>query len=219
MLMVIEKPRPYWHVDAKWIVGLLTVAVLTVSLVVFGLFRLTDETRAPAFVNAVAKDLMTNPNSDFDASQLNRHIQPLYEKGSEGVAKAASSDTAQQLSISKQLEIFNVFTRKGHEQLFALSIVLGIVLALLLAGLAYFSYRAGRFLSPGIVILIVSLPGTMALASFKAGAQVAGGMSIGNFGPAVLGLIGEAFLPVYAVATCIGIILILTAITFKALKH
>ena len=34
-MMSINKPRPYWHVDAKWITGLLLVVVLNAALHMF----------------------------------------------------------------------------------------------------------------------------------------------------------------------------------------
>lgn len=42
----VRNPRPYWHVDAKWIVGLLLVAVLSGGLLVYGLYQVTE--RGPA---------------------------------------------------------------------------------------------------------------------------------------------------------------------------
>ncbi len=35
-------PRPYWHVDAKWVCGLILSAALGASLLLFSLARLTD---------------------------------------------------------------------------------------------------------------------------------------------------------------------------------
>lgn len=37
------RPRPYWHVDAKWVVGLVLLLVWSATLFGFGLYRLTDE--------------------------------------------------------------------------------------------------------------------------------------------------------------------------------
>jgi hypothetical protein len=38
-----SKPRPYWHVDAKWIAGLLLVFALSISLLLYGLVVITTE--------------------------------------------------------------------------------------------------------------------------------------------------------------------------------
>jgi hypothetical protein len=37
------RPRPYWHVDAKWIVGLLLTLVLALTLLAFSLWQVTAE--------------------------------------------------------------------------------------------------------------------------------------------------------------------------------
>jgi hypothetical protein len=39
--------RPYWHVDAKWICGILLVFVLSICLGLLALVRITDANRAP----------------------------------------------------------------------------------------------------------------------------------------------------------------------------
>ena len=36
-----SKPRPYWHVDAKWLTGILLVFLLNITFLVFLLFRIT----------------------------------------------------------------------------------------------------------------------------------------------------------------------------------
>jgi hypothetical protein len=37
------KPRPYWHVDAKWVAGLLLASVLSLTLLVSSLVQMTAE--------------------------------------------------------------------------------------------------------------------------------------------------------------------------------
>jgi hypothetical protein len=39
----IKRPRPYWHMDAKWIAGLLLTGVLTLTMLVHSLAQITDE--------------------------------------------------------------------------------------------------------------------------------------------------------------------------------
>ncbi|MFH1446409.1 MAG: hypothetical protein ABIG43_03240 [Chloroflexota bacterium] len=36
------KPRPYWHVDAKWIIGILLVFILSITFIVFNLGQITN---------------------------------------------------------------------------------------------------------------------------------------------------------------------------------
>src|SRR3989344_8360523 len=39
--------RPYWHVDAKWVCGLLLILSLAITLFLFALVKLTDEKNGP----------------------------------------------------------------------------------------------------------------------------------------------------------------------------
>ncbi len=41
-----SNPRPYWHVDAKWICGLLLVVSLAITLLLAGVTRLTERDQA-----------------------------------------------------------------------------------------------------------------------------------------------------------------------------
>lgn len=43
----IPNPRPYWHVDAKWICGILLVFALSASLILLSLVKITEPQRAP----------------------------------------------------------------------------------------------------------------------------------------------------------------------------
>ncbi len=46
-----SKQRPYWHVDAKWIAGLLLFFVLSAGLLVFNLVQITAEGPAVEMVS------------------------------------------------------------------------------------------------------------------------------------------------------------------------
>ncbi len=55
------KPRPYWHVDAKWAAGLVLAVMLNITLVLSGLVQFTDEEPA---VEVLTKStaLLFSPN-------------------------------------------------------------------------------------------------------------------------------------------------------------
>ena len=46
-MKLFPNPRPYWHVDAKWVCGILLVFTLAATLILFSLVKLTDKDRAP----------------------------------------------------------------------------------------------------------------------------------------------------------------------------
>lgn len=60
--------RPYWHVDAKWISGLLSIAALSATLFLFVLFRLTGPASAiPLAAGALSAAISPEGGSE-DAS-------------------------------------------------------------------------------------------------------------------------------------------------------
>jgi len=64
-----QKPRPYWHVDAKWIFSLLLICVLGVTLLVYGLVRITAEQPAVETLT-MATALMFSPNGLDDETEI-----------------------------------------------------------------------------------------------------------------------------------------------------
>lgn len=44
---LLPKPRPYWHVDAKWVCGILLLVLMACSLFLYSVYRLNDEQNGP----------------------------------------------------------------------------------------------------------------------------------------------------------------------------
>mgnify|MGYP001041475591 CR=1 FL=1 len=64
-----KKPRPYWHVDAKWISGLILAFLLSATLLVYGLVQVTAEQPAVEALT-LATALMFSPNGLDDATEI-----------------------------------------------------------------------------------------------------------------------------------------------------
>jgi len=64
-----KSPRPYWHVDAKWIAGILLFISLGASLLLFNLWSLTERDRAVNLSAVVVANLLSK-NGLNDASGL-----------------------------------------------------------------------------------------------------------------------------------------------------
>jgi hypothetical protein len=76
------KPRPYWHVDAKWIAGLLLSLTLSVTLLIFGLVQVTAE--KPAIdVLTLGMALMYSPNGLDDETEI-EEMRQLLEASPDG---------------------------------------------------------------------------------------------------------------------------------------
>jgi hypothetical protein len=77
------KPRPYWHVDAKWIFSLALIFVLGVTLLIYGLVRITAEQPAVEALT-MATALMYSPNGLDDKTEITemRQLMALSPDGS-----------------------------------------------------------------------------------------------------------------------------------------
>ena len=65
----IKKLRPYWHVDAKWIAGLILVIILNVTLLLAGLVQLTAEQPAIEILT-MSTALLNSPNGLDDEADI-----------------------------------------------------------------------------------------------------------------------------------------------------
>lgn len=68
--------RPYWHVDAKWLVGLLLFLVWGATLLGFGLYRATDEKVAVPFLTTLLATSLSREGLD-DAADVKEFRQRL----------------------------------------------------------------------------------------------------------------------------------------------
>ena len=70
------KPRPYWHVDAKWIAGLLLVPFLGATLLAYNLVQLTAEEPAIESLSLVLALLLSEGGLD-DQAEIIKFQQQL----------------------------------------------------------------------------------------------------------------------------------------------
>ncbi|MGH7196236.1 MAG: hypothetical protein ACREGJ_00535 [Candidatus Saccharimonadales bacterium] len=203
-----KKPRPYWHVDFKWITGLLLTVVLGVWLLVLVAYQITapkpgidittnlmssaftregqddakglEELRAkiaespdktfrpfPGMPVAITeKDLELSPQQIRD--KIFRQItEPLYYKGARGLAEEFTSDKAAQDKFVNDAGLISIISQERHRQLGDIAWKLGVVVLLLTAAVVYFSHRWGRLVTPGIILLLVSVPGLLIFSGLK----------------------------------------------------
>ena len=197
----IHHPRPYWHVDAKWIVGILLVISLGIALFAFSLSRVTERDTAVQFSANVVANLFSREGLDNenDVEELRQQalrlpgneITPLeqfpgitltkedlrtlsakelklklfsqltgtiYDNGLEEAAAKFTNDPDEQDNFVKQAAVLGVLTEATHDAVqtaFTLTLIISLVL---LAALVFFSAGWGRLVSPGVVLLFVSLP-------------------------------------------------------------
>ena len=194
---VVKKTRPYWHVDAKWICGLLFLFFFGLTVFFFNLYKITERSSAieasthflaalfspdgidsSRDIEKIRSDFSANPGKelrpfpgldivvteeDLDGSprelRLNLFRQlatPIYDTG-ELAGKVDTNGAEQEQSLD--IGMLKFISSQSHHTIRVVLIVLSIVSFLLLAGLVLFSFGVGRLVSPGIIILILSIPG------------------------------------------------------------
>ncbi len=77
-----RKPRPYWHVDAKWVVGLLLSGVIIVTLVLFGLVQVTAEKPAVDTLSLTMALLLSRNGLDDETeiAEMRQRLQASPDK-------------------------------------------------------------------------------------------------------------------------------------------
>lgn len=204
-----KKPRPYWYVDAKWMLSLVLCVVLGAWLMLMVAHRATsreigvdlmtrmvtlgivqnsevdqkavDELRRkiaesptksiqpiPGFpVKITEKDLELPPQELVD--RVFRQVtEPLYDKGARKFAQEQTSDKAQQDKFVKDASLVGVISKDGHERIGKWVLIVGVIVVVLMAGVVWFSHGFGRLVTPGIVLLLVSLPGLIVFSGLHA---------------------------------------------------
>lgn len=192
MITEEKKVRPYWHVDLKWIFGILTTFFLSTSLLLFSLTILTSEKIAiPLATFIVASQFSKNGLDDTKdieeakARFLNSRQDVFYPIEGQNVSVTRSdletlSPRELRLKIFRQVvepyyfEQVDEETKKKagplgfvnhttHTIINQIFFISILPLLLCLFGLLFFSYRYGKLLSPAVVFLLVSTFPTLLL--------------------------------------------------------
>lgn len=253
MAILVPKPRPYWHVDAKWICGIILLFVLGISLILGALVKLTDEQRGPkiaalaigaAFVRgdeATAKEeagreiakqggaiypladfpevVITEKDLDLPAKDIKLKVfgpiaSSIYNDGIEGTADRFAKTPEQKEKFIKDAFFFKPFTKQTHQSLKSIAKLFTLLSVFFALALIYFSAGWGRLANPGLLLLLVSLPGSfLALALThppKSGDGPGGGL------PADLtSEIGQPLSQTYSRITILALALLVAALIGK----
>lgn len=239
------RTRPYWHVDAKWIFGLLLTAVLAVWLVLVSLWRVTQrEVAIGLFVEAGMEMLYPAPPAAqaLDAMLARARQQPdaavqvfglelplkgrdvagltreeaarrvfrrlgevFYDEGPEGLARLRLPDAAEGSMWGGNAGPLALLNAQGHRLMGAVAVLGALVVALLLIPVVYFSAGWGRLASPGVCLLVASLPGWPMVAIGTLPLE-------GEGPPRMVRLLARAVGPVYGLAAGLALLLIVFAI-------
>jgi hypothetical protein len=194
------KARPYWHVDAKWICGLLLGALLVATLPVAVAYKLTERDAATNIIayamagftspqgidsaNGLAdiqaktaqtgsttvtlggvqvvfttQDFQTLSPRELRLKVFRTFATELYDKGAYGLAKSQGQDETTARKFENDATLISTLGSAMHARISGIFIGFVVADLVALAGVVLFSHRFGRLVSPGVVFLLVGLPG------------------------------------------------------------
>lgn len=74
------KQRPYWHVDAKWIFGILAAFALFATLILYNLSRVTAPEIAPRLSAGIISAVFTSSSRDFDEEKTLADLREQFAR-------------------------------------------------------------------------------------------------------------------------------------------
>lgn len=93
--------------------------------------------------------------------------EPLYYKGPHEYAQTLTEDPQKRRQFENDASLLGLVTQSRHELVGRLLIGLGVAAILLLTGVIFFSAGFGRLVTPGVILLVVSVPVAIAFSILK----------------------------------------------------
>lgn len=113
------------------------------------------------------QDLQLPPDQLVD--KIFRQItEPMYDKGARKLAEEQTGDKAQQDKFVNDASAFAPLSKQGHDEIGKWVLISSLAVLVIMAGAVWFSHGWGRLVTPGLVILIVSLPGLVVFSGLRA---------------------------------------------------
>ena len=193
-----SKIRPYWHVDLKWLFGLLGIMAAGLFLTVLVLFMAISKTNGPELLTHViaynfsrdgidqpiseaerakvktegiellpgAKIVLSDEDLQLPSRELRLKIfrqmaEPFYTQGVEGLADTYAKTPEQREKFIKDAYLLDLITADRHNQLGVLLAAIGLVLALIVGLVVFFSAGWGRLATPGVILIAATLVPSM----------------------------------------------------------
>lgn len=262
-----QKIKPLWHKDAKWITGIFLLFFLTVSIMLFNLWKLTapevaidaasltmasafsrnglDNTSEieefkqkiiagggiarpiPAFdITVTMADLEGRTPRELRVWLFRQIVEPVYLKEAEGL-RGKIIDPEIKKNIDKQMGLFKYLNRRTHNKI-GFFFKISALVTLAIAGLfAFFSAGACKLFNPGIIFILVGLPGIFLSIVLKNGGGAKGAPEQAeNIGQMVSGLmkiigpqISGIVLKSYATVAITGLVLIVGSVVYRFVRR
>jgi hypothetical protein len=212
-----NKPRPYWHVDAKWMTGISLMVTVSLWLFMMALYQVT----AQDLTTTLSKDLISSlslPSSSTSQQITDAINEQLAKDSATSSVKISAPIELNQYSNNISAQVYQAATVVGsvgesiHGVLLIMLVIVGVVILALTAQAVYFSYRFGRLVTPGVILMMASIPGLLilSLAVFLA-EQISTNASMASSG-ALLAATARSAQMIYLIAFIVAICLLLAAL-------
>ncbi len=157
-------------------------------------------------------DLNSSPQ-DISLKVFRPVTQIIYKDGIQGAADQLATSKEQKQKIIKDAVFLKPFTKQAHNALKTPLIILSVISIILVGAVVYFSAAWGRLSNIGFLLLMVSLPGTLAsLILLHPPKNGPGGL--GSL-PLMSRELGSAFSEAYSKIVWLGAVLLIIALIGK----
>jgi hypothetical protein len=159
------------------------------------------------------EDIQTLEPRELRIKLFSQLTGTVYDKGLEGAADDFTNNPKDREEFINQASVLGVFTESTHQTVKTLFWITAIVAIVFLAGVIYFSAGWGRLVSPGLLLLLVGIPGSI-IGLFIANMAGEGGGPLANL-PDIRQDLSDSFNRSYLFATIVGVFLLLVAFIGK----
>lgn len=179
---------------------------------------------APVVITA--EDVATLSPRQLRLKIFGGFAEKFYDQGPAGLATDTGATAEEAEKLKTDSSFIAPLTREGHRQITTYAAI-AVAVSLALIGLVVlFSYRLGRLVSPGLLLLLTGFPGLLffAIASSQSDEPIgaartdtasstleAAGTAASFIGPLVMPYFASTYLPVLG----LGLLLLLTALVSK----
>lgn len=151
---------------------------------------------------------------------IERLATSYYELGVDGVIAQQQLTGEQRAAVEGQAGLLKYLNKNTHDKIASVARVAAWVTLLPFIGLIFFSYSLGRLVSPGVVLLLVALPGTIltGLAYATKVGDSGGSGPIPYLSPAATQQLAQAVFPVFATTCLASLVLLVIALVWRMIR-
>ncbi len=162
------------------------------------------------------EDIQTLEPRELRIKLFSQLTGTVYDKGLEGAADEFTDNPKDREEFINQASVLGVFTESTHQSIKRIFWITAITSIVFLAGVIYFSAGWGRLVSPGLLLLLVGIPGSI-IGLFIVNMAGEGGGPLADL-PEIRQELSDSFNKSYLFATVIGGLLLLVAFIGKTVQ-